>query len=60
MFASLLRSQGELEEAETLLTTCLESQRLTLGADHAGTLRTAATLAEVRKERSRPKTAAKP
>jgi eukaryotic-like serine/threonine-protein kinase len=55
-----LVARGELAEAERLLHTCLEAQTRTLGADHADTLKTAAKLEDVRKERSQPKTAAKP
>ena len=38
----------------------LEAQRRTLGANHADTLKTAATLEAIRKQRSRPKEAANP
>ena len=58
--ASLLRSRGRFDEAESLLRTCLEAQQRTLGANHADTLKTAATLEAVRKQRSQPKAAAKP
>ena len=42
------------------MRTCLEAQRRTLGADHADTLKTAATLEAIRKQRSKANEAPKP
>ena len=48
-----------LDEAESLLSTNLESQWRSLGVDHADTLKTAATLEEVGKQGRRPEATAK-